>query len=59
LIKADKADNLKEKVAQFLHIPADHFTLANMEWLGLFGNQTVPAKINTMLDALCHICKEK
>jgi len=59
LIKADNVDNLKEKVAHFLHIPADHFTLANMEWLGLFGNQTVPAKINTMLDALCHICKEK
>jgi len=58
-IGATSTDNLRQKVADYLKIPVDHFTLSNMEWLGLFSNENVAAKINTYLDALCSICKEK
>jgi len=61
-VNADKTANasqVKQKVAEHLKISVDHFTISNMEWLGLFGNEKVPEKVNTLLDALCHICIEK
>ncbi|TFF86893.1 saccharopine dehydrogenase, partial [Candidatus Thorarchaeota archaeon] len=30
-----------------------------LEWLGLFGDNTVPTKVSTYLDALCHPFEEK
>jgi len=58
-VNADGHADLKTKVAEFLKIPVSHFIISNMEWLGLFGNEKVPEKVNTYLDALCSICVEK
>jgi len=59
-INSTSTENLKQKVADFLKLSHDDFRVNNMEWLGLFdSHKKVPAKITTLLDALCHICKEK
>jgi len=58
-IQAQSEDNLREKVANFLKIEPTDKILSNMEWLGLFSEQVVPKDINTYLDALCALCKEK
>jgi saccharopine dehydrogenase (NADP+, L-glutamate forming)/spermidine synthase len=59
-VGSSDVNDLQNKVANFLKISRDDYRIKNMEWLGLFdASKKVPAKINTLLDALCHICKEK
>jgi saccharopine dehydrogenase (NADP+, L-glutamate forming)/spermidine synthase len=51
---------VRQKVAEIVHLPVDHKILDNIEWIGLFDNtKTVPQGVNTYLDALCALCKEK
>lgn len=59
VIQTKSKDNLRTQVAQFLSLDPTHKILSNMEWLGLFGDQPVPSNVNTYLDALCSLCKEK
>jgi len=47
---AENAD-VRAAAAAKLNIPRDHFTLANMEWLGLFSDEKV-SKQNNTLDVL-------
>jgi saccharopine dehydrogenase-like NADP-dependent oxidoreductase len=42
LIGKEGSSNLKADVAAFLGIDADGFEIANMEWLGLLGNDPLP-----------------
>lgn len=56
----NKIDNLAKQVADFLKLSEDDYRIKNMDWLGLFDKtKKVGPKINTFLDALCEICKEK
>ena len=34
-------------------------TIAKFEWLGLFSDAVIPAKVNTALDAVCHLMEQK
>jgi len=62
--KADATDamtasELKTRVAKKLGLDVNDYRINNMEWLGLFSDQPVPKGVDTFLDALCHVCKEK
>jgi len=51
---AGTPEDLKKDVAAFLHINADNeFVVSNMEWLGLFSDETIPDGVDKRLDALC------
>ncbi len=50
--------DLRLEAARKLGIPRDHFTLANLEWLGLFSDEKVSAQNNT-LDVLSDRLQEK
>lgn len=41
-IGADTIVNITEKVAAKINLPVDHFVVKNVEWLGLFGSNTIP-----------------
>ena len=51
LIGSDGA-NLKSDLATFLKIPADSEPIAKLEWLGMLGDDLIPAADNTILDVL-------
>jgi len=52
-------NNLPNQVAAHLNLQPTDKIISNMEWLGLFSDQIVPKGVNTYLDALCALCKEK
>lgn len=58
-IKTSEEGNLAEQVARHLNIQPSSKIISNMEWLGLFGDAVVPKGVNTYLDALCSLCKER
>jgi saccharopine dehydrogenase (NADP+, L-glutamate forming) len=56
---ADK-ESLKSDVRAFLKLDADkEFVISTADWLGLFDEEPIPAKIKTRLDALCHKMESK
>jgi len=58
--QAKNKEELKEDVRKFLHLDAEkEFVLATAEWLGLFEDDPIPAKVKTRLDALCNRMESK
>jgi len=51
LIGSDGAD-LKQELADFLGIATDAKPIADLEWLGLLGDDAIPAADNTYLDVV-------
>jgi saccharopine dehydrogenase-like NADP-dependent oxidoreductase len=47
-----------EAVAEKTGLDKDHFVIRNLEWLGLFSNEKIPA-LNNRLDILCEKLMEK
>jgi saccharopine dehydrogenase-like NADP-dependent oxidoreductase len=45
-------------VAEKTGLDKDHFVIRNLEWLGLFSNEKIPA-LNNRLDILCEKLMEK
>ncbi len=58
LVGASEKDDVQAKAAAKVGLKKDDLPMKNMQWLGLFGNETVPA-INNRLDILCHRLEEK
>lgn len=58
-IKTSEVGNLAHQVAEHLNLQPTSKIISNMEWLGLFSTALVPKGVNTYLDALCSLCKEK
>eukprot|EP01119_Soliformovum_irregulare_P019835 TRINITY_DN6362_c0_g1_i4.p1 TRINITY_DN6362_c0_g1~~TRINITY_DN6362_c0_g1_i4.p1 ORF type:complete len:448 (-),score=174.73 TRINITY_DN6362_c0_g1_i4:323-1666(-) len=53
-------DSLRQALAAKIGVPADDRIVNNIAWLGLLdANRTVPESINTALDLLCSLAKEK
>ena len=61
LIKAGSADNIRQKVADYLKIDASSNALDRMEWLGLFSNEPIAltGEETTALDVLGARMNEK
>jgi len=55
----DSSGNLKANVAAFLHIDENSHVISNLEWLGLFGNDPLPAGAKSPLDVLAGRMLEK
>jgi len=54
------AKDIKTFTATKLGVPVDDSTIQKFEWLGLFEQKKkVPKKVNTPLDAICHLMQEK
>ncbi len=51
--------NLKADVSTFLHIDEGSFVISNLEWLGLFSDDSVPAGAKSPLDVLAGRMLEK
>jgi len=49
----------KAKFAEKFNLKIDDRIVTNLEWLGLFGSEKVPAGLKTNLDALCSLCERK
>jgi saccharopine dehydrogenase (NADP+, L-glutamate forming) len=54
-----KSDDLKQKCAEKIGLKSDHEIVNRLEWMGLFSDKKIPPKLNTKLDALCSLFKEK
>ena len=59
LIGKPGTDNLKGEVAEFLGIDADGFEIANMEWLGLLGSDSLPAGPEAPVDILTALAERE
>jgi hypothetical protein len=59
LIGASDASDLREKLAAKVNLPKEDKILDRIEWLGLLDAQRKVPQVNTYLDALCELCKEK
>ncbi len=57
LIKSD--GDLKPDVAAFLHIDEGSFIISNLEWLGLFSDDSIPSGAKSPLDVLAGRMLEK
>jgi len=55
----NSSGNLKADLAAFLHIDEGSFVISNLEWLGLFGNDPIPAGAKSPLDVLAGRMLEK
>lgn len=51
--------DLKADVAAYLHIDAGSFVISNLEWLGLFSDDPIPAGAKSPLDVLAGRMLEK
>ncbi len=55
----NSSGNLKSDLAAFLQIDEDSFVISNLEWLGLLGDDPVPAGAKSPLDVLAGRMLEK
>lgn len=55
----DNGENLVQAVADACKVDRDDEIISRFKWLGLFDDRKIPAKVNTSLDALCHLFEEK
>ncbi len=51
--------NVISAVAKACSLDTDDPIIKRFEWLGLFEEKQIPERINTILDALCHLFEEK
>jgi saccharopine dehydrogenase (NADP+, L-glutamate forming)/spermidine synthase len=51
--------DIKKAVAEKFKRPIDGIALANLEWLGLFSEETITGSQNTVLDILSDLLQEK
>jgi len=58
-LKESDAASLKKAVAAKFSLKEDDQFIKTMEWLSLFSDEKIPAKVNTVLDALCEQMKKK
>jgi saccharopine dehydrogenase (NADP+, L-glutamate forming) len=58
LAGAGEGDDVKQKTAEKLNLSVDSEVIGRLEWLGLFGDETVPDYDN-YLDILSHRLQEK
>lgn len=58
-LTSGKDKNLKEAVAKTAKLDSKSKVLSRLEWLGLLDEKSIPANVNTRLDALCSLFEEK
>jgi len=58
-IKSPDLGDIKVHAAKKLNLDLDSKVLSNIQWLGLLGEEKIPEKIKTPLDALCNIALER
>jgi saccharopine dehydrogenase-like NADP-dependent oxidoreductase len=59
MIGADNSDNIRQKAAGYLGIPADSYALDSIEWLGLFSNEPMGRGEDTPFEITSDIMIDK
>ncbi|UCB52846.1 MAG: saccharopine dehydrogenase NADP-binding domain-containing protein, partial [Candidatus Zixiibacteriota bacterium] len=59
LMKGEKGDDLKKKLAEHLEIGQDSEPVKRFEWLGLLGDDVIPAEKSSPLDVFANRLLEK
>ncbi|PID89814.1 MAG: saccharopine dehydrogenase [Bacteroidia bacterium] len=59
LIGADSAENIKEKVAEYLKLDVNHVAIQAIEWLGLFDEKPINRKEDSTFEIVSDIMIEK
>ncbi len=59
MIGADKLDNIRQKAADYLGIPADGYALDSIEWIGMFSNEPMNRGEDTPFEITSDIMIDK